>query len=260
MTFLKGIQGHKGNKGAKGEPGENTVAGVGKTFYISGSAKFQESMTSFVIQLDNITQTIKLSQKPNGHKLFPARSCCDLKHDYPHAKSGSYYIDPNGGSIGDEFQVMCDFEDDTCVTCIDPSEMLPVPMQRFDIGGLQFRHIVNLTGKPFLYNINPVQLKLLQISSLFAEQRVTIHCKALKLSASFSGYKKGTVFTSDKHSQNPKLINDGCSMALSERSSSTYDFKTNRPAQLPVVDVGLWLTGQQNEAVGIELGPVCYSR
>jgi hypothetical protein len=91
-----GIQGHKGNKGAKGEPGENTVAGVGKTFYISGSAKFQESMTSFVIQLDNITQTIKLSQKPNGHKLFPARSCCDLKHDYPHAKSGILYNNADG--------------------------------------------------------------------------------------------------------------------------------------------------------------------
>ena len=45
-------------------------------------------MSSLMVQLDNITNTIQLVKKPNGHRQFPARSCCDLKHDYPNARTG----------------------------------------------------------------------------------------------------------------------------------------------------------------------------
>ena len=37
---------------------------------------------------------------------------------------GVYYIDPNGGFPSDSFEVMCDFEDGTCSTCIDATEMV----------------------------------------------------------------------------------------------------------------------------------------
>lgn len=38
---------------------------------------------------------------------------------------GVYYIDPNGGCPMDGFQVMCSYDDqETCSTCIDPTEMV----------------------------------------------------------------------------------------------------------------------------------------
>ena len=93
-----------------------------------------------MVQLDNLTKTVQLVKKPNGHRQYPARSCCDLKHDYPHARTGrhlfnsfykylfllvgAYYIDPNGGSWSDGFKVMCDFEDGSCTTCIDAVDMV----------------------------------------------------------------------------------------------------------------------------------------
>ena len=38
--------------------------------------------------------------------------------------AGAYYIDPNGACPSDAFQVMCDFEDGSCSTCIDATEMV----------------------------------------------------------------------------------------------------------------------------------------
>ena len=47
-------------------------------------------MLSMVIQLDNMTQTVHLLKRPNGSRQFPARSCCDLKEQYPETESGRW--------------------------------------------------------------------------------------------------------------------------------------------------------------------------
>lgn len=59
-----------------------------------------------------------------------------------------------------------------------------------------------------------VQLKLLQLSSLNAEQRVIIHCKKLDISASFTGFKRGIVLLDNKDSQNVELVRNGCSVSF----------------------------------------------
>lgn len=41
-----------------------------------------------VVQLDNMTQYAELLTMPNGTQSFPARSCCDLKEQYPEISSG----------------------------------------------------------------------------------------------------------------------------------------------------------------------------
>ena len=41
-------------------------------------------------------------------KEFPVLNCQDLKHKIPSAASGVYWIDPDGGSHGNAFQVFCD--------------------------------------------------------------------------------------------------------------------------------------------------------
>ena len=45
-------------------------------------------------------------------KEFPVLNCQDLKHKIPSAVSGVYWIDPDGGSHGNAFQVYCDQQTD----------------------------------------------------------------------------------------------------------------------------------------------------
>lgn len=49
-------------------------------------------MATLMLQLDNITRTLELVKKPDGRKSFPARSCCDLKREYPQTKTGTIYL------------------------------------------------------------------------------------------------------------------------------------------------------------------------
>ena len=44
-----------------------------------------------VVQLDNMTHNAEGFVRPNGTKLFPARSCCDLKEEYPDIASGENF-------------------------------------------------------------------------------------------------------------------------------------------------------------------------
>lgn len=51
-------------------------------------------MLSLVVQLDNMTRSAELLTTPNGTHSFPARSCCDLKEQYPEMPSGKYIVAP----------------------------------------------------------------------------------------------------------------------------------------------------------------------
>jgi len=62
----------------------------------------------------------------------------------------------------------------------------------------------------FLYTISKVQLKMLQITSLRAQQTVTIHCKNLGLGQkepAFRGFRKGT-------SMQPEVVSSGCVVSV----------------------------------------------
>ena len=83
--------------------------------------------------------------------------------------------------------------------------------------------------------------------------------------------KSGSFVTPKKHS-------DGCSVSqlthsqvafndyfvIQEASTSggisNFKFNTQRPRQLPVTDISLWLGSGSNEAMAIDFGPVCFSR
>ena len=43
-----------------------------------------------VMHLDNMTNHVELLTMPNGTQSFPARSCCDLREQYPDIPSGTY--------------------------------------------------------------------------------------------------------------------------------------------------------------------------
>jgi hypothetical protein len=212
-------------------------------------------MLSMIVQLDNMTRYAELLTMPNGTRSFPARSCCDLKEQYPDIPSGTYWIDPNGGCSADAFQVDCDYEDNSCATCIDAktwSESLQSP----NIAERAYQSISNVFGKKVAYSISKVQLKMLQITSRRAEQAVTVHCQNLAFSDTelkFHTMKPGS-------SVKPSTNSGGCSDASSAGASSNFKFSTRRPRQLPVTDISLWLGSGSNEAMAVEFGPVCFSR
>ena len=41
-----------------------------------------------IVQLDNMTREAELLTMPNGTQSYPARSCCDLREQYPEISSG----------------------------------------------------------------------------------------------------------------------------------------------------------------------------
>lgn len=49
-------------------------------------------MLSMVLDMNNMTQVVQLLRRPDGSRQFPARSCCDLKEEYPDMDSGTLAI------------------------------------------------------------------------------------------------------------------------------------------------------------------------
>lgn len=214
-------------------------------------------MLSVVVELDNMTRTIDLLKKPDGTVHFPARSCCDLKEQHPDSESGYYWIDPNGGCAADAFQVHCGYEDGSCATCIDVKNMQRKSLTEVSSLTTESYHsLASTLETQFSYEVSKVQLKMLQIQSLAAEQTVTIRCRNLALQdhqPDFHGFRR-------RVSLSPLLRSAGCQALSSSEGASEYHFTTSRPMQLPVTDVDVWLGKQSGEAVGVELGPVCFSR
>lgn len=67
--------------------------------------------------------------------------------------------------------------------------------------------IVSMVSMQFQYDINTVQMKMLQITSHQAQQQVTIRCKNLAIDQpKFRGFKKGTHIA-------PELTSNGCDVS-----------------------------------------------
>ena len=53
---------------------------------------------------------------------------------------------------------------------------------------------------------------MLQITSIHAEQRVTVLCRSLAIRPFFTGYKQGTIFTLGDGLA-PEVVHNGCSVS-----------------------------------------------
>lgn len=207
-----------------------------------------------IAQVDNMTRTVQLLRNPDGSQQFPSRSCCDLREQYPNKPSGTYWIDPNGGHPADAFTVYCNFDEgEKCSTCIDMQNKWSA-LKEVEVSSESYWSLSNLYGQ-FASVINKVQLKMLQVTSRSAEQLLTIRCQKVELASkkpSFRGFnRKGLAV--------PEPLSDTCKTAGGSDGATVFSFSSS-PMALPVVDVDLWLGRQEGEAIGLELGPVCFSR
>ena len=67
---------------------------------------------------------------------------------------------------------------------------------------------------------------MLQINSLKAEQRVTIHCENVEVTPSFEGFKRGSIFSLDENTVvASQLLYDGCSVSSKVSHVCVYTCK-----------------------------------
>lgn len=110
----------------------------------------------------------------NGERSTPARTCAELADNFPHLKSGEFWVDPNGGKPDDAIKVHCNIEQRS--TCILPEKS-------------KFREVNPQTTSTEIwlgevdsdlkisYQADSNQIRYLQILSERASQDITYHCK-----------------------------------------------------------------------------------
>ena len=69
----------------------------------------------------------------------------------------------------------------------------------------------------FQYNVNRVQLMMLQINSRSAQQKVTVQCQNTGVMPSFEGFKHDDLFTTDNKDDGSSMVEldtlqNGCSV------------------------------------------------
>lgn len=113
-------------------------------------------------------------------------------------------------------------------------------------------------------------MRFLSLLSKEAAQTVTYHCKnsvAYKDEKN-SNLKKALVLKSSDgqditaYSNNRlkyTVSEDGCSKPNGEWGKTVFEFRTQKPSRLPIVDLAPVDVGGKDQEFGIDIGHVCFS-
>lgn len=211
-------------------------------------------------------------RSPTGDKDAPAKTCRDLAMAHPELPDGTYWIDPNEGDVRDAIQVHCDMANKA--SCITPSPN-KVPRKAHYLGRSKHTWFSEMPGGfQLTYKIDRVQLTFLQMLSTSAVQNVTYLCRGsvafydaakkshrralklmayndLELSAPMPDRETNPAFTY-------AALHDGCQTRQDEWSSSTLQYKSEKPQRLPIVDVAPRDIGFKGQEFGLEIGAACF--
>lgn len=206
---------------------------------------------------------------PLGTKEAPARTCKELSQAKPDLENGMYWIDPNQGGTDDAIEVFCDIKkEQSCIVAqpnqVDNGNWYQGPSQR------TWFSVDMENGHTFSYKADKLQLKFLQMLSNRAQQNVTYHCRnsVAYFDRTTKTHEKAIVFMASNDVELvPKrpvkfqysVLLDECQYRQDKWTRTVFEFKTRKPQRLPVVDIAPTDIGQENQAFGVELGPVCYS-
>lgn len=225
--------------------------------------------------LKALSSQIDSMRSPDGTKKHPARTCEDLKQCYPTKKSGEYWIDPNQGSAEDAVKVHCNM--DTGETCIDANPAsIPrkswwsspsskhVWFSRNMNGGTYFSY----GNKDQSENSIRVQMTFIRLLSKEASQTITYHCKnSVAFKDKTGNLKKALILKASndlelKADGNNRfrytVLEDTCSQANGNWGKAVFEYRTQKTARLPIVDVAPVDIGGANQEFGIDIGPVCF--
>jgi len=213
----------------------------------------------------NMRIELEKMKKPVGSRSSPARTCQDLHYGHPLVKDGFYWIDPNSGMPDDAVKVWCDMGagGETCVSPdVHASRMPNIPWRKS--GGGWYSTLRG--GFRISYDsMGPVQLTFLRLLSSQAHQNFTYTCinSAAWYDSTTGNYNNAIKLQGDNeveftaHENKPNVILDGCKAKRAE-AKTVFEIKTEKLGQLPLVDFYPVDYGQQQQAFGFEVGPVCF--
>jgi len=238
-----------------------------------------EKQRSAIDALKEVSEQIKRLKNPTGEKNSPGRTCREIAagaEDRSALKNGMYWIDPNGGGVGDAIEVFCRFSDkvDATQTCLVPR------VEKFDKqawfkakprgDGLAL-FAEKFADSEFDYRTHKSQVKFLQYLAKQARQRVTIHCRNMNavFDSQSNDYKNSVKLISfDEEEMNVhakkafryKVIEDNCQEKNGQWGRAVLEVRGREPRmqRLPILDVGFSDVGADQE-FGIEVGRACFS-
>eukprot|EP00055_Hartaetosiga_balthica_P015142 m.87628 g.87628 ORF g.87628 m.87628 type:complete len:934 (+) comp8791_c2_seq1:52-2853(+) len=199
-----------------------------------------------------------------GHsKETPGISCSHILIEQNNNNvygDGMYWIDPNGGSTSDSFQVYCDMENGGW-TKIIPSGSVPVAHHKpTDTGDGRSWY----DGNDFSYDISDSQLSALIGHSTYAKQDAEFTCEGVIIykldGAVYSGaaYFKGFLNKDEFWSVNGngmayEVPTDNCGQNDPDvTEKAVFRFETGNPEYLPIIDINVSDDGDSVENWGLK--------
>jgi len=212
--------------------------------------------------LSRIQEALLRTKKPNGKKHNPGVTCKDILLQNPDSEDGWYYIDPNGGTFIDAVEVYCRMKLDG-ETCI-PASPKTFEEQRWtkDTRAQWFGGDI-LGSSEFSYKIEAIQLKMLQMHSSSATQRITYKCLnsdpkgAVLLSSDFD--KLETADKKQDRSSSARVDTFGDCKKNNQWGEMVFDIKSARSEVLPILDIKLKDVGLENQEFSLSIGEVCFN-
>merc|ERR1712037_983760 len=213
----------------------------------------------------NMRIELEKIKKPIGTRNSPARTCQDLHYGHPQMKDGFYWIDPNLGMPDDAVKVWCNMESggETCVSPdVHASRMPNIPWRKSTEGWYSTLR----GGFRISYDsMGPVQLPFLRLMSSQAHQNFTYTCinSAAWYDSRIGNYENAIKLQGDNEVEftaeenKPNVILDGCKAKRAE-SKTVFEVRTEKLGELPLVDFYPVDYGQQQQAFGFEVVPVCF--
>lgn len=221
--------------------------------------------------MDNLKVSMKITRKPIGSLEYPAKTCKDLKMNYPNAPNGMYFMDPNRGSNADAFLVDCTFTKTYSETCIRP-ESEQFEEKRYikskKDGMRWFTEETDAEYEQILYPASRSQFAFLRMNHKTSYQNVTYNCMNMHAHADNTSkvntYVKvmtsldDEVDTSSSSGYRFQVLSDGCSVKDGQWHKTTFLMQPRDLTHLPIIDLATFNTANQQEDFSIDLGPVCF--
>lgn len=226
--------------------------------------------------LKALSSQIESMKSPDGSRKHPARTCDDLKRCYPMKKSGEYWVDPNQGSVEDAIKVHCNMDTgETCISANPTSIPRKVWWTSSRNKPVWFGADIN-RGTHFAYgnkeqlpNSVTVQMTFIRLLSKEASQTITYHCKNSVgyKDEKMGNFKKAVILKGSndlelKAEGNNRfrytVVEDSCSHASSNWGKTVFEYRTQKTARLPIVDIAPVDIGGPDQEFGIDIGPVCF--
>jgi len=299
---VDGAQGPKGPPGPRGTPGPALVidlpprpepmAPKGPSwgpveykyqqyqYYHAQEEKEDVKLTGKQLDMFNLIDGLKVTvfgnTKPDGSPEYPAKSCKEIQMCFPEAKTGDYWLDPNGGSTHDAVAVHCNFDLDHGVveTCIKPTTIFEMkkmrqvkPVQTAEHEWMA-KH-VETEDKKIGYEATPSQLRGLAVGMKSANQKITYNCKNSPAHRTLSGEQKSFIqllsmdrtilHTEASRKMRLNVITDQCYLQDGLWHQAVFEYTTKDFSKLPVRDIGVLGSGTDDEEFSLTVGKVCFS-